>query len=132
MTVALDRETFASLRETPASELQAGDLYFLPGLGMVYGVKDGAPTPMMGWAAMEGRVIHVLEVSGNQLTGRTDAGVEKTDTIPEGRTVLMFPRPTCDRCGREASDWPIKRGDVCSPRSWVRCIRQPKDAGVSA
>lgn len=34
---------------------------------------------------------------------------------------------TCERCGREMRPWPLKRGDRCSPKDWVACIRQPKE-----
>ena len=33
--------------------------------------------------------------------------------------------PTCARCARAARGWPLKRGDRCSPRGWVHCMRDP-------
>lgn len=33
--------------------------------------------------------------------------------------------PQCRRCHREAHGWPLNRGDRCSPRNWVHCIRDP-------
>lgn len=33
----------------------------------------------------------------------------------------------CDRCKRETNGWPLKRADVCSPKHWARCIRQPRN-----
>lgn len=33
---------------------------------------------------------------------------------------------TCNRCGREAVGWPLARADLCSPRDWVSCIREPE------
>lgn len=33
--------------------------------------------------------------------------------------------PTCKRCKREAHGWPLDRGDRCSPKSWVHCLRDP-------
>jgi hypothetical protein len=33
----------------------------------------------------------------------------------------------CPRCGRQAVGWPLKRADVCSPKNWVDCIRNPED-----
>ena len=32
---------------------------------------------------------------------------------------------TCPRCKRRAVGWPVLRGDRCSPRDWVDCIRDP-------
>lgn len=34
---------------------------------------------------------------------------------------------TCPRCKREARGWPLKRADLCSPKHWVYCIRDPWD-----
>lgn len=33
---------------------------------------------------------------------------------------------TCPRCKREAVGWPLSRHDVCSPKDWVKCIREPE------
>ena len=33
--------------------------------------------------------------------------------------------PVCKRCKRHAVDWPVYRGDRCSPRDWWLCIRDP-------
>ena len=32
----------------------------------------------------------------------------------------------CPRCKREAVGWPLRRADVCSPRDWAVCIREPE------
>lgn len=32
----------------------------------------------------------------------------------------------CPRCKREATGWPLRRADLCSPRDWVNCIRNPE------
>jgi hypothetical protein len=29
----------------------------------------------------------------------------------------------CPRCKRTVDQWPLKRGDVCAPKSWSVCIR---------
>lgn len=29
----------------------------------------------------------------------------------------------CDKCGREVKPWPLERGNRCSPKDWVYCIR---------
>ena len=34
---------------------------------------------------------------------------------------------TCPRCKREAVGWPLKRPDICSPKGWAYCIRDPED-----
>jgi hypothetical protein len=34
---------------------------------------------------------------------------------------------TCPRCKRQTSGWLLKRADICSPKYWGRCIRQPED-----
>lgn len=33
---------------------------------------------------------------------------------------------TCPRCKREAYGWPLKRADVCAPKEWVHCLRNPE------
>lgn len=33
---------------------------------------------------------------------------------------------TCPRCQRETHGWPLRRADVCSPKAWVACIRNPE------
>lgn len=54
-----------------------------------------------------------------------------TAGLPDGVAVwmeggrLMVATP-CPRCDREAVGWPLERGDRCSPRDWVYCIRQPE------
>lgn len=37
----------------------------------------------------------------------------------------------CDRCGRQAVGWPLKRADVCSGPDWVYCIRNPPEVMAS-
>ena len=32
----------------------------------------------------------------------------------------------CPRCKREAVGWPWRRPDVCSPKTWASCIREPE------
>ena len=34
-------------------------------------------------------------------------------------------RTTCLRCKRVTEGWPLVRPDVCSPKGWVQCIRNP-------
>ena len=29
----------------------------------------------------------------------------------------------CSRCSREIHPWPLKRGNLCSPKLWAYCIR---------
>ena len=29
----------------------------------------------------------------------------------------------CPKCKREVNAWPLRRGAICSPPTWVRCIR---------
>jgi len=31
----------------------------------------------------------------------------------------------CPRCKRIAKGWPLHRPDVCSPKEWMNCIREP-------
>lgn len=33
---------------------------------------------------------------------------------------------TCPRCQREATGWPLQRADVCSPKEWASCLRNPE------
>lgn len=33
----------------------------------------------------------------------------------------------CPRCNRPVDPWPLVRADVCSPASWVYCIRHWRD-----
>lgn len=32
----------------------------------------------------------------------------------------------CPRCKRPVTGWLLKRADVCSPKDWATCIRQPE------
>lgn len=48
---------------------------------------------------------------------------EDLPTIPDDAEVMTKDQ-VCDRCGRELRDWPIQRGNRCSPKAWVYCIRQ--------
>jgi hypothetical protein len=32
----------------------------------------------------------------------------------------------CPRCKREAVGWPLLRVDVCAPKYWVKCLREPE------
>lgn len=34
-------------------------------------------------------------------------------------------RVICPRCKREAVGWPLKRRDICSPKDWIYCLREP-------
>lgn len=34
----------------------------------------------------------------------------------------------CPRCNRPMVGWPIKRADICSPKYWANCIRNPRTA----
>ena len=47
-------------------------------------------------------------------------GVIQEDPI----TGVIYVR--CPRCGREAVGWLLKRADVCSPKDWGVCIREPE------
>lgn len=38
----------------------------------------------------------------------------------------------CPRCKRTTSGWLLARPDRCSPKDWVRCIRQPQPEWVAA
>lgn len=40
--------------------------------------------------------------------------------------LLFAPSTICPRCKRRAVGWPLKRGDKCSPKGWVACIREPE------
>lgn len=31
----------------------------------------------------------------------------------------------CPRCKRVAVGWPLKRGDVCAPKYYTYCLREP-------
>jgi hypothetical protein len=31
----------------------------------------------------------------------------------------------CPRCKRKAVGWPLRRKDLCSPKHWANCIREP-------
>jgi len=32
----------------------------------------------------------------------------------------------CPRCQREAIGWPLRRADVCAPKGWQYCLREPE------
>ncbi len=32
----------------------------------------------------------------------------------------------CPRCQREALGWPLRRADLCSPKGWAFCLREPE------
>jgi len=36
-----------------------------------------------------------------------------------------MPGVVCPRCNRVTTGWPLHRADVCSPKDWGECIRQP-------
>jgi hypothetical protein len=38
----------------------------------------------------------------------------------------------CPRCKREAVGWPLRRADRCSPKDWVRCLREPDNVRATA
>lgn len=38
----------------------------------------------------------------------------------------------CAKCKRAVHPWPLQRGDRCSPKSWVYCIRNDGDYGKAA
>lgn len=48
-----------------------------------------------------------------------------------GHEVRAVAAATCDRCKRELSPWPLARGNKCSPKGWVSCIRND-DAAMLA
>jgi hypothetical protein len=31
----------------------------------------------------------------------------------------------CPRCEREAVGWVLRRADVCAPKGWAHCLREP-------
>ncbi len=32
----------------------------------------------------------------------------------------------CPRCQREALGWPLRRADLCGPKDWAFCLREPE------
>ena len=40
-------------------------------------------------------------------------------------TLENTPPVICPRCKRRAEGWPLRRADICSPKNWVNCIRDP-------
>jgi len=43
-----------------------------------------------------------------------------------GMATIMTPEVICPRCKRLAVGWPLKRADICSPKYWRNCIREPE------
>jgi hypothetical protein len=40
--------------------------------------------------------------------------------------------PACPRCRRPMVGWPLVRPDLCSPKGWVSCIRNPEAVAAKA
>jgi hypothetical protein len=79
------------LKETPASELVAGDEFVVPGFLQVYGVKDGYATLS---ATLAGTRYRVESVAGRELTAMplTTDGLRLAE--PKARTERHTDRTT--------------------------------------
>jgi hypothetical protein len=38
----------------------------------------------------------------------------------------------CPRCKRVAVGWPLRRADVCAPKGWIHCLREPETIASKA